>query len=198
MFYYISGNIALKGADFAVIDAGGVGYKINTSLFSLANMGDVGEKGKMYTYTYVREDAFEIFGFHTNEELSLFTLLIGVSGVGPKAAISLLSCLSPSELSLAIVSTDAKSICRAQGVGPKAAQRIILDLKDKISNEQLVFNDKTVSASAVISAPVSSEAIEALCVLGYSPSDATAALSGLDLNRDLELVIRDALKKLAK
>lgn len=195
MFYYISGTLAFCGGDFAVVDAGGVGYKIRTSLYSLSHLKSAGEEVKMYTYTHVREDAFEIYGFLTEEELRMFEMLLGVSGVGPKAALAVLSTLDPAALSCAIVSGDTKAITRAQGVGPKAAQRIIIDLKDKISNDDILPARTQDSFSA---AAPSSEAVEALLVLGYSLSDAKEALLGVDTNRDLELIIKDALKKLAR
>jgi Holliday junction DNA helicase RuvA len=198
MFYYIAGTLAHKEDGFAVIDAGGVGYKLLTSLSSLDRLGAVGSDAKMYTYLYVREGIFDLYGFASEEELNMFLLLTGVSGVGPKAALAVLSVMSTSALSLAVVSGDTKSITRANGVGPKVAQRIVMELKDKIKNEDLIAMDtagETAGGGAFL--PVN-EAVEALCVLGYSAFEAKQALSGIDLSQDLELVIRDALKKLMK
>ena len=137
MFYYISGTLAHKEDGFAVIDAGGVGYKLLTSLGSLDRLGAVGSDAKMYTHLYVREGVFDLYGFASQEELGMFLLLTGVSGVGPKAALAVLGVLSPAALSLAVVSGDTKSITRANGVGPKVAQRIVMELKDKIKNEDM-------------------------------------------------------------
>lgn len=198
MFYYIAGVVAHKEDGFAVIDAGGVGYKLLTSLNSLDRLGLVGSDAKMYTYLYVREGVFDLYGFASEEELNMFLLLIGVSGVGPKAALAVLSVLTPSALALAVVTGDTKSITRANGVGPKVAQRVVLELKDKIKNEDMIAmsgSDEPVGDSTFTA---SNEAVEALCVLGYSAFEAKQALSGVDMAQDLELVIRDALKKLMK
>lgn len=198
MFYYIAGTVAHKEDGFAVIDAGGVGYKLLTSLNSLDRLGSVGSDAKMYTYLYVREGVFDLYGFASEEELNMFLLLIGVSGVGPKAALAVLSVLTPSALALAVVTGDTKSITRANGVGPKVAQRVVLELKDKIKNEDMIAmsgSDEPIGDSTFTA---SNEAVEALCVLGYSAFEAKQALSGIDLAQDLELIIRDALKKLMK
>lgn len=197
MFYYIAGSLAHKGENFAVVDASGVGYKIYTSQSSLERMGAVGEAIKMHTHLYVREDIFDLYGFSSSEEMSMFLLLISVSGIGPKAALSLLSVMTPAQLALAIVTGDAKSITRAQGIGPKVAGRVVLELKDKIKNADMVSAD--VAASGVsYSSGSTSEALEALVVLGYSPNEARTALSGIDTNQDLELIIKQALMQLMK
>lgn len=199
MFYYISGSLALKGDGFAVIDAGGIGYKLLCSLYSLEKLKSTGDSVKMYTYMYLREDICDLYGFVTQEELNMFLLLTGVSGVGPKAALSMLSTMPPSNLAVAIVSGDAKTITRAQGVGPKVAQRIILELRDKIKNEDMLPNTDVISGdSEPISFGASNEAVEALCVLGYSSFEAKKALAGIDMSMDLELIIKEALKKLMK
>lgn len=199
MFYYISGSLALKGDGFAVIDAGGIGYKLLCSLYSLEKLKSTGDSVKMYTYMYLREDICDLYGFVTQEELNMFLLLTGVSGVGPKAALSMLSTMPPSSLAVAIVSGDAKTITRAQGVGPKVAQRIILELRDKIKNEDMLPNTDVISGdSEPISFGASNEAVEALCVLGYSSFEAKKALAGIDMSMDLELIIKEALKKLMK
>ena len=198
MFYYISGTLAHKEDGFAVIDAGGVGYKLLTSLGSLDRLGAVGSDAKMYTHLYVREGVFDLYGFASQEELSMFLLLTGVSGVGPKAALAVLGVLSPAALSLAVVSGDTKSITRANGVGPKVAQRIVMELKDKIKNEDMIPADLAAESAGGGAFVASNEAVEALCVLGYSAFEAKQALAGIDMSRDLELIIRDALKKLMK
>lgn len=198
MFYYISGTLAHKEDGFAVIDAGGVGYKLLTSLGSLDRLGVVGSDAKMYTHLYVREGIFDLYGFASEEELNMFLLLTGVSGVGPKAALAVLGVLSPAALSLAVVSGDTKSITRANGVGPKVAQRIVMELKDKIKNEDMIPADLAGESAGGGAFLASNEAVEALCVLGYSAFEAKQALAGIDMSQDLELIIRDALKKLMK
>ena len=166
MFYYISGNVSFKGENFAVIDAGGVGYKIYTSANTLSKL-DSGF-AKLYTYVHVREDIFDIFGFSSLEELKYFELLISVSGVGPKAALAILSALSPKELVLAVVTGDVKAISRSQGVGSKISQRIIVELKDKLQDSDTA----EILSSGIVSASTSKkeniEAVDALVALGYS------------------------------
>lgn len=197
MFYYISGTLAHKGDNFAVIDAAGVGYKIYTSLYSLETLGELGSEAKLFTYLYVREDIFDLYGFATQEEMRLFELLLSVSGVGPKAALSLLSVMPPQKLVLAIVTGDAAAIKKAQGVGPKAAQRVILELKDKMAGSDMV-TDSSLAEFAAAPAGASNEAVEALCVLGYSAAEAKSALAGVNMEQDLELIIKGALKKLVR
>lgn len=196
MFYYISGRLAHRGEGFAVVDAAGVGYKINTSLHSLERVGAVGETVKFFTYLYVREDIFDLYGFVSEEEMKMFGMLLSVSGIGPKAAVSMLSIASPSGIAEAIVTGDSRMITRAQGVGPKAAQRVILELRDKIQNADMIAQGT--SEPTVTTGGAASEAIEALTMLGYSAAEAKSALAGLDLSQDLELIIKDALKKLVK
>lgn len=196
MFYYISGTLMHKGDGFAVIDAGGVGYKLITSLYSLEKLKSIGDDAKMYTYMYLREDICDLYGFISEEELNMFLLLISVSGIGPKAAVSILSTMSPSEVALAIVTGDAKALSRAQGVGAKVSQRVVLELKDKIKNEDMIRGAEGETEN--ISFGSSNEAVEALCVLGYSASEAKQALSGIDMSMDLELIIKEALKKLVR
>lgn len=195
MFYHITGALEVKGENFAVIDANGVGYKIYTSFGSLGSLPGIGEAVKMYTYLYVREDILDLYGFYDIEELKMFEMLISVSGVGPKAALSLLSSLSPNSLALAIVNRDTKALTAAQGIGPKAAQRIVLELSDKIAKSNLPLQDQ---GGAFINTPADSEALGALTALGYSRQEARSALSGVDLSQDLELIIKDALKRLIR
>ncbi|MCL2084567.1 MAG: Holliday junction branch migration protein RuvA, partial [Oscillospiraceae bacterium] len=135
MFYYLSGTVAHTEANLAVIDAGGVGYACNTSLQTLSRV-KTGERTKLYTYVHVREDILDVYGFYDMQELNCFKLLLGISGVGPKAALSLLSATTPERLSLAVLSGDEKALTVAAGVGKKLAQRIMLELKDKMSRER--------------------------------------------------------------
>ena len=208
MFYYISGKLAKLDGSFAVVDASGVGFKMTISkstyyrLSGKENTSDV----KLYTYMAVREDGTELFGFSTEEELSAFKLLITVSGVGPKAAISILSTLTPEKLALAICTEDKKAISLANGIGVKTAARIILELKDKLKAEN-VSDDGDTDISTVASGITGtgstssklSDAQDALTVLGYSRTEAARALSSIDTTSlELDDIIRLALKKLMK
>ncbi len=207
MFYYISGKLAHLDPSFAVVDAGGVGYKLTISGTTHADMPPhltVSEPPavKLFTYMSVREDGVELFGFSREEELSSFKLLITVSGVGPKAAISILTQLTPQKLAVAICTDDKKAIAKANGVGPKTAARIVLELKDRLQKETVFEGDELTSIEESISAVPSSkrkDAEDALSVLGYSRSEASAALRGMDIeNLELDDIIRLALKKLMR
>ncbi len=209
MFYYISGKLAHLDSNFAVIDAGGIGYKLTVSATTHDAMPPhltVSEPPavKLYSYMSVREDGVELFGFSSEEELSFFKLLITVSGVGPKAAISILSQLTPQKLAVAICTDDKKSISKANGIGPKTAARIVLELKDKISNSSYSFADE--EAESVLTQGYGGEtsdnkrdAEDALTVLGYSRSEVAAALRGIDTtSMNVDDIIRLALKKLMR
>lgn len=201
MFAYIRGKLEYKHNDYVVVEANGVGYKIFTSLSTIQNVETLGNEVKIYTHLYVREDIMNLYGFLTQEELGMFELLLGVSGVGPKAAISVISSMSPSKFGLSVITDDYKSLTKAQGVGNKVAQRIILELKDKISKTELVstyggeneaINDGRENSRV-------SEAISALLVLGYTVSEANKAVAKVYLEEmDLEAVIKNALKVLAR
>ncbi len=206
MFYYINGKLAALEPAFAVIDAGGVGYKMTISQSTYSAMPphrSVNEAPtvKLYSYMAVREDGVELFGFISQEELSAFKLLITVSGVGPKAAISILSQLSPAKLAVAVCTEDKKAISQASGIGPKTAARIILELKDKLKNQ---LDGDTLSDEPAISLNTSktsklSDAQDALAVLGYSKNEALSALRDIDTDAlELDEIIKLALKKLMK
>ena len=206
MFYYISGKLAKLDVAFAVVDAGGVGFKMTISKSTYYRItGKSGENVMLYTYMAVREDGTELFGFSTEEELSAFKMLITVSGVGPKAAISILSTLTPEKLALAICTEDKKAISQANGIGPKTAARIILELKDKLKADGIGEADVD-SSSPLTEVGVGakntsklSDAQDALVVLGYSRNEALKALQTIDTNAlDLDDRIRLALKKLMK
>ncbi len=199
MFYHICGELCLTEAHTAVIDCSGVGYKLTISTNTAAAVGHkLGERVKLYTYLAVREDAVELFGFYSMEEHSAFCKLITVSGVGPKAAISILSTLTPEQFAAAVCSSDTKLLGKANGIGAKTAARIVLELKDKLAKEY--------GGEAVVAAPVGitatgklSDAVNALLVLGYTKSEATEALSGIDSSvMPLESLITAALKRLMK
>lgn len=199
MYYYLRGKLAFCSVNTAVIDCAGVGYRLTVSATTLGKLaGKLDTEVKLFTYLAVREDAMELFGFYSEEEYSAYKMLIGVSGIGPKAAISILSSLPPERLAAAIVSGDAKLISKAQGIGAKTAARVILELKDKIEKELGVPSQKTPSSSenTPVGAGAMSDAIAALMVLGYTKPEALEALKGLDPSSDCETLIRAALKKL--
>lgn len=201
MFAYIKGTVEAKSNDSVIVEAGGIGYKIYTAISTINSIGQIGTQVKMYTHYYLREDLVALYGFFTMEELGMFEMLITVSGVGPKAAISMISTLSPSRFALAVVSQDTKSITKAQGIGPKMAQRIILELKDKISKEQLTANCTEGKGNNVeISSDSSlSEAVSALMVLGYSSFEASSSVSNVYIDgMGVEEIIMKALKALSK
>lgn len=187
MYDYIKGKLVKKGENFAVLENGGVGYRIITTKSSLSNATN-GET-TFYTYLYVREDIFDLYGFATEEERSAFELLITVSGVGPKAAVSILSVITASELAVAVVTDNPKAITAAPGVGKKMAQKIILELKDKFKNSDL----KPSSYKAPVKSDETAEALEAL---GYARDEIASALSGVEPDLPIEEKIKIALKNL--
>ncbi|MGN0149789.1 MAG: Holliday junction branch migration protein RuvA [Clostridia bacterium] len=194
MYYYIKGKLAVKDTGFVVVDNSGIGYLINTSLQSIQNAGEIGSEITMYTYLNVREDSQDLFGFTTIEEKNTFLNLISVSGVGPKAALSILSVVTPAQFAVAVVTDDVKTITKASGVGPKLAQRVILELKDKMKNEDLQIDS---SGNVEINGTDNrSEAISALVVLGYSANDAAAAVKNIDASLSVEEIIKKALAAL--
>ena len=200
MFYYVKGTVAHTAPYLAVIDCGGVGYACRTTNQTLSRL-KVGEKGKLFTHLYVREEIFELYGFATEEELNCFRMLIGVSGVGPKAALSILSANTPEGLAMSIITGDEKALTVAQGIGKKIAQRVILELKDKLAKGQLSPGGEGYGGSGVTVIPEnkSSEAAAALAVLGYSTAEIAAALKGVDMDAlTLEEIIKQALKKMVK
>ena len=202
MFYYLMGELTALESNFCVIDCGGVGYKLTISMTTAEMLADkLGEKIKLYTELSVREDGVELFGFGSGKERSSYNMLTAVSGVGPKAAINILSVLTPDRLAMAVCTEDIKAISKAQNVGSKTAARIVLELKDKIAKEMP-------ADSSVYSAPAGgsrtginrgnlAEAAEALTALGYDKNTVSNAISGLDPNADVGELIRLALKKLS-
>ena len=201
MFYYLSGTIAHIEPYLVVVDCGGVGYAVKTTSYTLANLKK-GEKGKVFTHLNVREDAMELYGFGTQEELNLFQQLISVTGVGPKAALSILSTNSPANLALSIITGDEKALTCAQGIGKKIAQRVILELKDKLAKGQTInAAGESYAGTGVTIIPENkgSEAAAALAVLGYSQAEINTALKGIDMSElTLEQIIKQALKKMMK
>ena len=197
MFYYLNGVIAAKESGLAVVDCGGVGFSCNTSMRSLS-MLNIGEKAKLFTTCVIREDAFDIYGFTTQAELNSFKMLTGISGVGPKAALSILSAGSPEDLALAIANGNEKALTIAPGVGKKLAQRILLELKDKVAADLSGLTPGSVSASAgkmAVADPKARDVAAALTVLGYSPAEISGVLGKIDISGlSVEEAIREVLK----
>ena len=206
MFYYLNGELALRDINMCVIDCGGVGYKLTISMITSESLASkLGQKVKLYTYLAVREDGVELFGFGSNEERHAFNLLTGVSGVGPKAAMNILSVMAPDRLAMAVCTEAIQGISKAPNIGAKTAARIVLELKDKIAKDFITSAGSEKSAGSVGSAPHASttsgnlsEATEALIVLGYDRSSVIKALAGIDPSLDVGMIIKAALKKLAK
>ena len=201
MFYYLDGTVAEILPGLAVIDCGGVGYACMATNNTLSQLKR-GERKKLFTYLNVGESMFDLYGFASQNELNSFNLLLGVSGVGPKAALAILSANTPEALAMSIVTGDEKALTAAQGIGKKIAQRIILELKDKMAKETAAGLDfsggKGVSAPAMFSSKAA-EAAAALGVLGYSGQEVQIALKGVDVeNLPLEEIIRQSLKKMVK
>ena len=201
MYYYLSGTAAHIEPYLVVIDCGGVGYACRTTAYTLSQIKK-GEKAKLFTYLSVREDAMDLYGFSSQEELKLFRQLISVSGVGPKAALGILSSSSPANLAMNIITGNEKALTAAQGVGKRIAQRVILELKDKLAKGQTISaSGESVAGPAVTVIPQNklSEASAALAVLGYSQAEINMALKGIDIDSlPLEQVIRLALKNTLK
>jgi len=201
MFHYFRGILALCTPNTAVIDCGGVGYKLTVSATTHASIGGkVGSEVKLFSYLAVREDAMELYGFYSEEELDAYKLLTTVSGIGPKAAIAILSVFTPKTLAAAIASGDTRAIARANGVGSKTAARVVLELKDKFS---LFGEGEDIPAEGGSYAPASSssgfaEATEVLTVLGFGRAEIANALKKADPSLDSEALVKYALKQLTK
>lgn len=201
MFHYISGLVAEMLPGVAVIDCGGVGYEINTTAYTLGQIKS-GEKAKLYIYTYIKEDAFTLFGFAGKSEKRCFEMLIGVSGVGPKAALSILSSMTPENLMMNIISGNDKALTSAPGIGKKIAQRIVLELKDKMAKETSEISFRDTASVVSMNNPGDSklgDAAAALAVLGYNTTEINAAFKCIDTEAlSLEEIIKAALKQMVK
>lgn len=200
MFYYVEGTVAELQPYLAVIDCGGVGYACMTTNNTLSALKK-GQKARLYTYLHVAENAFGLYGFKTQSELNSFRMLIGVSGVGPKVALAILSVGTPETLAMAIVTGDEKALTVAPGIGKKIAQRIILELKDKIAKEQAASGLPMSGGTGgqVSFSSKATEAAAALAVLGYSSQEVATAMKGVDVEAlPLEEIIRQSLKKMVK
>ena len=199
MFAYIKGSLEVKTTGYIVIDVNGVGYKIFMSETAIEKLGEIGEIVKVHTYLRVREDDMSLYGFNTNEELRMFELLLQVSGIGAKSAITILSNITPSSFALGVITNDVAKIKALPGIGPKTAQRIILELKDKIKTEEAISEDKSININEqVIDNEKISEATSALQVLGYSKKEIEKAIQKIDNSLSVEEIIKIGLKNLAR
>lgn len=198
MLYSVKGELIHLEPRFAVISCGGVGFRCQITMNTARQLPAIGNEVMLYTMMNVREDAIELFGFADQEELNCFKQLTGVSGVGPKVGLSILSDLSPEKVALSVASGDYKSLTKASGVGPKLAQRIVLELKDKVSALS-VSGDTELSVGPTLSASGNAaQAVDALTVLGFTAGEASAVIGKLDSGLPVETLVRDALKMLAR
>ncbi len=202
MIYSVRGKLVHKETGFAVVECNGVGYGCRTSYNTVMKLGDTGSEVMLYTHLAVREDGVELFGFADMQELNCFRLLISVSGVGPKAATAILSDLNTEQFAFTVASGDSKTLTRTKGIGTKTAQRIVLELKDKISSDAFGGSAADTSAGAIptgmAGAPsAAGEALEALMVLGYSQGEAAAVLRRLDPTLGTQELIKEALRIMA-
>lgn len=192
MYAYFRGKIAAKEPELVIVEVNGIGYNIRVSAGTASLLPPVGEEAKLYTYTSVREDAITLYGFLTKDDLDMFKLLIGVNGIGPKGGQSILSVMSPDDLRFAIVSGDAKMIAKAPGIGAKTAQRVILDMRDKVSLEDALHGGgEEVRIDPSVSDSVR-EAVEALTALGYGVTEATRAVK--EVKGAEQMAVEDILK----
>lgn len=200
MIAYLKGTLEEIGSDYIVVDVHDIGYQVKVSLRVIEGLPGIGNEIKIHTYTYVREDIIALYGFLTKDDLQMFLMLLGVNGVGPKGALGILSVFTAQELRLAIISQDAKTIAKAPGIGAKTAQRMLIDLKDKVSAEE-TFTNMGVDISDTISIDSSntgarSDAIEALTALGYSPAESLKAVKMVEITEAMssEDILKAALK----
>lgn len=197
MIYSVRGRLAAVEPNLAVVECAGVGYAVRTSSVTVSRLPSIGEEAMLYTYLHISENAVELFGFHDQNELSCFKMLISVTRVGPKAALSVLSNVTPERFALCVASGDAKTISKAPGIGLKTAQRIILELKDKMSKEAAASGFTDAALPVVEDSSNAGEAIAALVVLGYSQSDAASVITRLDPSMTVEDMIKAGLRALA-
>lgn len=199
MLAFIKGRLIETGTDYVVLDNQGIGYLVYTPLSVLENLPPIGQNIKMYTYMYVREDQLTLYGFLTRDDLKIFKLLIGVSGIGPKGALGLLSRISPNEFRFAVMSGDSKTIAKAPGIGPKTAQKLIIELKDKLKLEDMFEGDSEENADAARGgSSAEKETIMALAALGYSETEAFRAVQKVEASSDMdsETLLKLALKQM--
>lgn len=198
MIAYIKGKLEIKSNTYVVIDVGGVGYKIYMSATAINEIGETGKEVKVHTHYYVREDNISLYGFNTQEELKMFELLLSVSGIGAKSAITMLSEIKPSSFALAVISDDVKALTKIPGIGAKSAQRIILELKDKLKTEQAISKDVAPEIkTAIVNDNKVDEAMSALQVLGYNKREIEKAFEVIEMtDATVEDIIKKALKVL--
>ncbi len=199
MFAYIKGNIESKSNDFVVLDVNGIGYKVFAPLTTIEKLGEVGTTTKLYTHFHVREDNVSLYGFATAEELRMFELLLGVSGIGAKSANAILASISPSKFAISVITNDVKELTKLPGIGAKSAQRIILELKDKLKTEESFEQDFLETGVSTSVDNSTNEAVSALQVLGYTQKDALKVIRSFDTtNMSVEEIIKKALLYFAK
>ena len=199
MFAYIKGILEEKSSNYVVVETAGIGYKIFMGETAINTIGEINEKVKVYTHYHVREDEVNLYGFKTNEELRMFELLISVSGVGAKSALVTLSNIEPSSFALAVITNDTSKLVKIPGIGAKTAARIILELKDKLKNEQAISKENKEIKTVVIDNQKIEEAVSALQVLGYNKKEIEKALETIDVNSlELEEIIKQGLISLSK
>lgn len=198
MIYSVNGKLIHTEPSMAVIECGGVGYACRTTYSTLSKIGGIGSNVMLLTYLYVREDNVELFGFYDSQELNCFKMLLSVSGVGPKAGLAILSDTTPERFALSIATGDSKAFTKTKGIGPKLAQRIVLELKDKITKEQISSDAAQIDFEPIVSGGNTGEAVSALVVLGYTHSEAASVIAKLDGNLSVPELIRLALKEIGK
>lgn len=201
MYSYLKGKLVEIFEDTIVIEVNNIGYNVRIPASMIDMLKGQGQELKVYTYLYVKEDAMQLYGFFTRDDLNIFKLLLGVNGIGPKGALAILSVMTPDDLRFAVLGEDAKAIAKAPGIGNKTAQRMIIELKDKLSLED-AFEAKTAHMAedqTMSSSSVKNEAVQALTALGYSSSEALKALNGIELTPELtvEEVLKLALKQMS-
>ena len=198
MYAYIKGSLENKGDNYVIVEAGGIGYKIFMPVPAIDKIGEIGDIIKVYTYYHVREDAINLYGFVSDEELKMFELLLSVSGIGAKSALGILAEVSPSNFAMAIITNDVSKLVKIPGIGAKTAQRMILELKDKMKTVQAVNKDEAVK-SAVIAEESTEEAMAALQMLGYNRKEIEKVFEKIDTkDAKVEEVIKKALAILGK
>ena len=198
MFHHIEGTLSEIGQNLAVVDCGGVGFELNVTVNTLSRLS-VGERARLFVFDYVKEDCFDLFGFATKSEKRCFEMLLTVSGVGPKAALSILSAVTPETLALAVMSGDEKALTSAQGVGKKIAQRVILELKDKLAKQSELPNFTPSAAVSSGGSAALNDALTGLAVLGYGTAEINAALKNTDIaGLSAEEIIKAVLKQMVK
>ena len=200
MYAYIKGEIVDIAEDNVVLECNNIGYNIKVPFSVIQSLLGIGEDVKIYTYTCVREDAFILYGFLTKDDLWIFKKLITVNGIGPKGALGILSAMSADDLRFAIIAGDSKAIAKAPGIGAKSAERIILDLKDKIDLEPIMTKEPVISTEQLLNSDAKNEAIEAMTALGYSASEAVKAVKQLTITDDMDsgMILKEALKILVR